>query len=218
MGSDTGGKRAVAIYSLVETGKLNGLDPQAYLRDVFHELSTTLSTAWTSCCRGTSVETSRAPTCSLNTRQAARRGKTRLNLQGTGPNLIDALKRASTREVFNLSAINKQLLAVPRKIIDVRTNMNLGQTLRYLDWRDDQMRSGKVVAMKSRRSRCTNKARGAKGSCLTPLSNRRLQPCSVMPQLQHQRSRRRSRHPAKTSDAAKRRHSTRPPSLQKWAP
>jgi len=33
-GSDAGGERAAAIYSLVETAKLNGLDPQAYLRDV----------------------------------------------------------------------------------------------------------------------------------------------------------------------------------------
>ena len=33
-GSDAGGERAAAIYTLVETAKLNGLDPQAYLRDV----------------------------------------------------------------------------------------------------------------------------------------------------------------------------------------
>jgi hypothetical protein len=26
--------------------------------------------------------------------------------------------------------------------------MNLGQTMRFLDWRDGQMRHGKVVAMK----------------------------------------------------------------------
>jgi transposase len=33
-GSDQGGVRAAAIYSLIETAKLNGLDPEAYLRDV----------------------------------------------------------------------------------------------------------------------------------------------------------------------------------------
>ena len=33
-GSDTGGERAAAIYSLIETAKLNGLDPEAYLSDV----------------------------------------------------------------------------------------------------------------------------------------------------------------------------------------
>src|SRR5690606_2308268 len=31
-GSDTGGERAAVIYTLIETAKLNGLDPQAYLR------------------------------------------------------------------------------------------------------------------------------------------------------------------------------------------
>ena len=34
MGSDAGGERAAAIYSLVETCKLTGIDPEAYLRDV----------------------------------------------------------------------------------------------------------------------------------------------------------------------------------------
>lgn len=38
-GSDAGGERAAAIYSLVETAKLNGLDPQGYLRDVFARIA-----------------------------------------------------------------------------------------------------------------------------------------------------------------------------------
>ena len=38
-GSDTGGERAAAIYSLIETAKLNGLDPEAYLRDVFTRIA-----------------------------------------------------------------------------------------------------------------------------------------------------------------------------------
>ena len=33
-GSDSGGERAAAIYSLIGSAKLNGLDPEAYLRDV----------------------------------------------------------------------------------------------------------------------------------------------------------------------------------------
>jgi IS66 C-terminal element len=33
-GSDAGGDRAAAIYSLIETAKLNGIDPQAYLADL----------------------------------------------------------------------------------------------------------------------------------------------------------------------------------------
>jgi transposase len=39
MGSDAGGERAAAFYSLVETAKLNGLDPQDYLRQVFTRIA-----------------------------------------------------------------------------------------------------------------------------------------------------------------------------------
>ena len=38
MGSDAGGERAAAIYHLMETAKLNGLDPQMYLRDVLKRI------------------------------------------------------------------------------------------------------------------------------------------------------------------------------------
>ena len=38
-GSDAGGERAAAIYSLVETAKLNGLDPEGYLRNVFERIA-----------------------------------------------------------------------------------------------------------------------------------------------------------------------------------
>jgi len=33
-GSDGGGESAAAIYSLIGSAKLNGLDPEAYLREV----------------------------------------------------------------------------------------------------------------------------------------------------------------------------------------
>ena len=33
-GSDAGGARAAAFYSLIGSAKLNGLDPEAYLREV----------------------------------------------------------------------------------------------------------------------------------------------------------------------------------------
>ena len=32
--SDAGGERAAALYSLLGSAKLNGLDPEAYLREV----------------------------------------------------------------------------------------------------------------------------------------------------------------------------------------
>ena len=38
-GSDTGGERAAAIYSLIGSAKLNGLDPEAYLREALTRIA-----------------------------------------------------------------------------------------------------------------------------------------------------------------------------------
>jgi hypothetical protein len=38
-GSDAGGRRAAAMYSLIETAKLNGINPQAYLADVLARIA-----------------------------------------------------------------------------------------------------------------------------------------------------------------------------------
>ena len=38
-GSDLGGERAASIYSLVGSAKLNGLDPEAYLREVLTRIA-----------------------------------------------------------------------------------------------------------------------------------------------------------------------------------
>jgi hypothetical protein len=38
-GSDAGGERAAAFYSLISSAKLNGLDPEAYLRTVFERIA-----------------------------------------------------------------------------------------------------------------------------------------------------------------------------------
>ena len=38
-GSDAGGDRAAAFYSLIGTAKLNGLDPEAYLRTVLERIA-----------------------------------------------------------------------------------------------------------------------------------------------------------------------------------
>lgn len=39
LGSDTGGERAAILYTVLETAKLNGLDPQAYLADVINRIA-----------------------------------------------------------------------------------------------------------------------------------------------------------------------------------
>jgi hypothetical protein len=55
-GSDRGGQRAAAMYSLIVTAKMNGVDPQAWLADVLariaihpaHRLDELLPWNWTS--------------------------------------------------------------------------------------------------------------------------------------------------------------------------
>ena len=38
-GSDAGGRRAAAVYTLIETCKLNDVDPQAWLADVLARIN-----------------------------------------------------------------------------------------------------------------------------------------------------------------------------------
>lgn len=62
--------------------------------------------------------------------------------------LIEALSNASSLELFELSRIIDRLLADPRRIIAIRNKLNLGKSVRFMDWRTGQMRSGKIVAIK----------------------------------------------------------------------
>lgn len=39
VGADTGGERAAAMYSLIETAKLNDIDPEGYLRHVLARIA-----------------------------------------------------------------------------------------------------------------------------------------------------------------------------------
>ena len=38
-GSDNGGRRAATIYTITQTATLNGLDPEAYLRDILARIA-----------------------------------------------------------------------------------------------------------------------------------------------------------------------------------
>ena len=51
-GSDAGGRRAAAIYTLIETAKLNDVDPRAWLADVLKRLPSTRPNASMNSCRG----------------------------------------------------------------------------------------------------------------------------------------------------------------------
>lgn len=71
-----------------------------------------------------------------------------MNPQGIDARLLEVLNRASSLELFQLNAVIERMLADPRRILQVRKDLHMGQTVRFLDWRDGQMRTGKIVAMK----------------------------------------------------------------------
>lgn len=66
----------------------------------------------------------------------------------TDTKLIEALSNASSLELFELSNIIDRLLADPRRIVAVRNRLNLGKSVRFMDWRTGEMRAGKVMAIK----------------------------------------------------------------------
>jgi yecA family protein len=51
-GSDRGGRRTAAMYSLIVTAKMNGVDPQAWLTDILTRTQPIRLVSWTSCCPG----------------------------------------------------------------------------------------------------------------------------------------------------------------------
>ena len=71
-----------------------------------------------------------------------------MNTPGIDPRLLELLSRASSLELFQLNSVIERMLADPKRIVQVRKDMHLGQTVRFLDWRDGQMRTGKVLEMK----------------------------------------------------------------------
>ena len=52
-GSDAGGSRAAALYSLIETAKLNGVNPQHYLADLLARIADHPARQLPNCCPGT---------------------------------------------------------------------------------------------------------------------------------------------------------------------
>ncbi len=57
-GADSGGKRAASIYSLIGTAKLNGVDPEAWLRNVLPHIADHPDNRVDDFCPGTALSTS----------------------------------------------------------------------------------------------------------------------------------------------------------------
>jgi hypothetical protein len=58
------------------------------------------------------------------------------------------LPMATSAELYQLSWIIEQLLADPRRIVQARSQMHLGQQVQYFNWLDCKLRPGQVVSMK----------------------------------------------------------------------
>jgi len=67
---------------------------------------------------------------------------------GIDPRMIEALEGASSLQLYQLKAIITAMLGDPRRALAARTSLHLGQSVRFADFRDGQMRSGKIIAFK----------------------------------------------------------------------
>ena len=61
--------------------------------------------------------------------------------------LIEDLPMATSAELYQLSWIIEQLLADPRRIVQVRAQLHTGQQVQYLHWADGKLRSARVVGV-----------------------------------------------------------------------
>jgi len=62
--------------------------------------------------------------------------------------MIEALQGASSLQLYQLKALITGMLADPRRGMAARANLHLGQPVQFVDFRDGQMRRGKIIAMK----------------------------------------------------------------------
>ena len=71
-----------------------------------------------------------------------------MNLQATDPPMIEALEGATSLQLYQLKAFIEGMLADPRRGIAARASLHLGQPVQFVDFRDGQMRRGKIIAMR----------------------------------------------------------------------
>ncbi len=64
--------------------------------------------------------------------------------------LLDALGQASSLQLYRLQGMLGRMLTDPKRIIEIRRHLHLGQTVRYFDLESDQMREARVVEMKDK--------------------------------------------------------------------
>ena len=80
--------------------------------------------------------------------RAGRQEEEGVNSQATDPRMIEALDGATSLQLYQLKSFIEGMLADPRRGLAARANLHLGQAVRFVDFRDGQMRRGKIIAIK----------------------------------------------------------------------
>ncbi len=62
--------------------------------------------------------------------------------------LIEDLPMATSAQLYQLSWVIEQLLADPRRIVQVRAQLHAGQPVQYLSWTDGKLRQARVVEIR----------------------------------------------------------------------
>lgn len=71
-----------------------------------------------------------------------------MNQDGPDARMIDALEGASNLQLYQLMAVIEGMLADPRRGLEARASLHLGQSVRFVDFRDGQFRQGKIIAFR----------------------------------------------------------------------
>jgi len=62
--------------------------------------------------------------------------------------LIEALSNATSPELYQLAALVERLMSDPRRIVAIRKDLHLGQTVRFYEARHDRLLLGRVVDLR----------------------------------------------------------------------
>ena len=65
---------------------------------------------------------------------------------------IKDLPMATSAELYQLSWVIEQLMADPRRIVQARSQLHMGQRVQYWDWGTGKLREARIVAMKDRQA------------------------------------------------------------------
>ena len=70
------------------------------------------------------------------------------------------LPMATSAELYQLSWVIEQLLADPRRIVQARSHLHMGQQVQYFNWDDGKLRAARVVSAKHDRVTVQDEASG----------------------------------------------------------